>query len=217
MIRPAISSGSPRRPSGICGRDLSWDSPDDSRTGVNIIAFPSSLEDRREVRTATGTLGQPERWSSGRSGHFPWHWHGSIRRDCLDHVIVPGDRHLRHLLKSYQKYYNEARTHLTLHHALNTAQGRADPARGPDRRSHTARANLGRTTPRIYPSVSFRQGHRPYPVDLCETPFNERFDQLYAAQQALAWAANPEQRESPLDMINRFTVWHWGRFRRLSC
>jgi hypothetical protein len=41
---------------------------------------------------------------------------------------------------------------------------------------------------------------------LCETPFNERFDQLYAAQQALAWAADPEQRESPLDMINRFTV-----------
>jgi hypothetical protein len=37
-------------------QDLSWDSPDDSRTGVNIIAFPSSLEDRREVRTATGTL-----------------------------------------------------------------------------------------------------------------------------------------------------------------
>jgi len=35
-------------------QDLSWDSPDDSRTGVNIIAFPSSLEDRREVRTATG-------------------------------------------------------------------------------------------------------------------------------------------------------------------
>jgi len=61
-------------------QDLSWDSPDDSRTGVNIIAFPFSLEDRREVRTATGTLGQPERWSSGRSGHFPWHWHGSIRR-----------------------------------------------------------------------------------------------------------------------------------------
>src|SRR5260370_5079751 len=57
---------------------------------------------------------------------------------------------------------------------------------------------------------------RPYPVDLCETPFNERFDQLYAAQQALAWAADPEQRESPLDMINRCTVWHWGRFRRLS-
>ena len=39
---------------------------------------------------------------------------GSIRRDCLDHVVVLSERHLRHLLKSYQKYYNEARTHLSL-------------------------------------------------------------------------------------------------------
>jgi hypothetical protein len=40
---------------------------------------------------------------------------GSIRRDCLDHVVVFGERHLRHLLNSYQKYYNDARTHLSLH------------------------------------------------------------------------------------------------------
>src|SRR5207247_10974370 len=40
---------------------------------------------------------------------------GSIRRDCLDHVVVFGEGHLRRLLKSYQKYYNEARTHLSLH------------------------------------------------------------------------------------------------------
>jgi transposase InsO family protein len=39
---------------------------------------------------------------------------GSIRRDCLDHVVVFGERHLRHLLSSYQRYYNEARTHLSL-------------------------------------------------------------------------------------------------------
>jgi transposase InsO family protein len=39
---------------------------------------------------------------------------GSIRRDCLDHVVVFGEQHLRHLLHSYQKYYNEARTHLSL-------------------------------------------------------------------------------------------------------
>jgi Integrase core domain len=39
---------------------------------------------------------------------------GSIRRDCLDHVVVFGKRHLRHLLNSYEKYYNEARTHLSL-------------------------------------------------------------------------------------------------------
>jgi transposase InsO family protein len=39
---------------------------------------------------------------------------GSIRRDCLDYVVVFGERHLRHLLASYQRYYNEARTHLSL-------------------------------------------------------------------------------------------------------
>ena len=39
---------------------------------------------------------------------------GSIRRDCLDHVVVFGEQHLRHLLNSYQKYYNEVRTHLSL-------------------------------------------------------------------------------------------------------
>ena len=39
---------------------------------------------------------------------------GSIRRECLDCVVVFGERHLRHLLKSYQRYYNEARTHLSL-------------------------------------------------------------------------------------------------------
>jgi transposase InsO family protein len=40
---------------------------------------------------------------------------GSIRRECLDHVVVFGERHLRHVLASYQKYYNEVRTHLSLH------------------------------------------------------------------------------------------------------
>src|SRR5215469_11148374 len=39
---------------------------------------------------------------------------GSIRRECVDHVVVVGERHLRHVLASYQKYYNEARTHLSL-------------------------------------------------------------------------------------------------------
>src|ERR1700759_2940789 len=35
---------------------------------------------------------------------------GSIRRECLDHVVVFGERHLRHLLGSYASYYNETRT-----------------------------------------------------------------------------------------------------------
>ena len=39
---------------------------------------------------------------------------GSIRRECLDHVIVLGERHLRHVLGAYQQYYNGTRTHLAL-------------------------------------------------------------------------------------------------------
>ena len=38
---------------------------------------------------------------------------GSIRRECLDHVIVLSERPLRHLLLCYMKYYNGTRTHLS--------------------------------------------------------------------------------------------------------
>ena len=39
---------------------------------------------------------------------------GSVRRECLNHVIVLGERHLRRILKSYLAYYHGARTHLSL-------------------------------------------------------------------------------------------------------
>ena len=39
---------------------------------------------------------------------------GSIRRECLDHIIVLGEVHLRGILKSYAHYYNGVRTHRSL-------------------------------------------------------------------------------------------------------
>ena len=39
---------------------------------------------------------------------------GSIRRDCLDHVIVLNEWHLRRILRSYIDYYHGSRTHLSL-------------------------------------------------------------------------------------------------------
>ena len=39
---------------------------------------------------------------------------GSIRRECLDHVIVLGEAHLRRILNSYADYYNSVRTHRSL-------------------------------------------------------------------------------------------------------
>jgi transposase InsO family protein len=54
------------------------------------------------------------------AAHSPWQNPyverviGSIRRDCLDHVIIFNDRHLRRVLTEYMDYYNEHRTHLGL-------------------------------------------------------------------------------------------------------
>ena len=47
---------------------------------------------------------------------------GSIRRECLDHVIVFAEGHLRRVMKSYVNYYNRYRTHLSLD--MDSPQGR---------------------------------------------------------------------------------------------
>ena len=39
---------------------------------------------------------------------------GSIRRECLDQVIVLGEKHLRRILRSSFDYYGQSRTHLSL-------------------------------------------------------------------------------------------------------
>jgi Integrase core domain len=39
---------------------------------------------------------------------------GSIRRECLDHIIVTGEAHLRRIPISYAAYYNSVRTHRSL-------------------------------------------------------------------------------------------------------
>ena len=39
---------------------------------------------------------------------------GSIRRKCLNHLIVINDNHLPRILKDYFSYYHESRTHLSL-------------------------------------------------------------------------------------------------------
>ncbi|MGI9295631.1 MAG: integrase core domain-containing protein [Pseudomonadales bacterium] len=39
---------------------------------------------------------------------------GSIRRDCLDHVIVLNEQHLCRILRAYFSYYHTCRTHLSL-------------------------------------------------------------------------------------------------------
>src|SRR5260370_25434912 len=115
-------------------RDLVW---------FNVTAYPTAdwvarqiteafpwneaprymIRDRDRIYSAVVTrrlraMGIPDKptapappWQNG----FAERLIGSIRRECLDHIIVLGAAPLRRILKSYPRYYNATCTHLTLH------------------------------------------------------------------------------------------------------
>jgi len=72
---------------------------------------------RTGQRTGAGFM----RWESAiiRPRRSPWqNGHverliGSIRRECLDHLVVFGETHLRRVFETYASYYNELGTHLS--------------------------------------------------------------------------------------------------------
>jgi transposase InsO family protein len=69
------------------------------------------------VRKRIRAMGIRDRPTAARS---PWQngyierLIGSIRRECLDHVLVLSEPHLRRILSDYADYYNRVRTHLAL-------------------------------------------------------------------------------------------------------
>jgi Integrase core domain len=78
---------------------------------------------------------------------------GSIRRECVDHIIVLGEMHLRRVLKSYADYYNSVRTHRSLN---KDAPVTRQIQRIGSIKSH---AILGGLSPPLRPSLVF--GTRP--------------------------------------------------------
>lgn len=105
-------------------------------------AFPWETAPRYLVRDNDGAYGARFRRRVRAMGirdrptlpHSPWmNGHverliGSIRRECLDHVIILDADHLRRVLRAYAEYYNESRTHLSL--AKDSPDGRPVEARG---------------------------------------------------------------------------------------
>ncbi len=55
---------------------------------------------------------------------------GSVRRECLDHVIVLGERHLLRVLREYVAYFNEVRPHQGLGQAVPAAAANTGPPIG---------------------------------------------------------------------------------------
>ena len=64
---------------------------------------------------------------------------GSIRRECLDHVMIVSDNHLRRLLASYFQYYHRWRTHLSL--AMDCPEAR--PVQPPEQGAVVAFPEVG--------------------------------------------------------------------------
>jgi putative transposase len=105
------------------------DHPTAEWTAQQIIeAFPEDTAPRYLVRDRDGVYGSHFRNRiQGMGIHevltapkSPWQnpfaerLIGSIRRECLNHVIVLGQRHLKWILKKYFRYYLDSRTHLAL-------------------------------------------------------------------------------------------------------
>ena len=66
----------------------------------------------------------------------PWHnpyverLIGSIRRECLDHLIILNGTHLHRILRSYLVYYHGSRTHLSLNKDAPIERGKESPEMG---------------------------------------------------------------------------------------
>ena len=77
------------------------------RTAVYGVVFSSRVQALgiREVKTAPRSPWQ---------NPYVERLIGTLRRECLDHMVVLNETHLRRLLRDYLIYYHSARTHLSL-------------------------------------------------------------------------------------------------------
>jgi transposase InsO family protein len=99
-----------------------------SANNIKTEAFPWSPAPRYLVRDrdriygsivprrlrAMGIRDKPIAPASPWQNGFAERLIGSIRRECVDHIVVLGEAHLRRILESYARYYNDIRTHRSL-------------------------------------------------------------------------------------------------------
>lgn len=118
---------------------------------------------RWRIRRNIHASGSVHRYSRSPDPRSPWQnayaerLIGSIRRECVDHIVVFGERHLRHVLLSYMSYYNGTRTHLSLNKDAPMLRG-ADS----DQFARLFRSHLAQDSEMISPRVpiSNRPGTR---------------------------------------------------------
>jgi hypothetical protein len=78
--------------------------------GIVLGTLLPAVRTRRELDIREAIIAPRPPWRNAYAERVI----GSIRRECLDHVVVIGERHLREILSKYVDYYNRTRTHLSL-------------------------------------------------------------------------------------------------------
>src|SRR6185436_7056724 len=97
---------------------------------------------------AMGIRDKPTASASPWQNGFAERLIGSIRRECVDHLIVLGEAHLRRILRSYARYYNDIRTHRSL--------DKDAPVWRPVQRTGVITSNPWRTSSPLRPGLAFR-------------------------------------------------------------
>ena len=55
---------------------------------------------------------------------------GSVRRECLDHILLIGEAHLRRVLREYARYFNRSRPHQGINQQVPDLQSSPDRPAG---------------------------------------------------------------------------------------
>ena len=120
QTRRVVVAGCTARPTAAWvaqqARDVSWELGEATRRPTVLLRdrdarFSPAFD---AVFTAQGIRVVRTPVRAPRANAFAERWVGSVRRECLDWLLITGERHLRRVLREYAAHYNAARPHRTL-------------------------------------------------------------------------------------------------------
>jgi transposase InsO family protein len=128
---------------------------------------------------------------------------GTVRRECLDWLLILNRRHLEHVLRVYVEHYNTHRPHRSLELAAPTAVGREDrlarsgdlERRGPPRRTHP-RIRLCRVTDFANPHTPPSSPSRPAGSTVSTRCSSRRPERVWRIRGSRSWSRPSSPRGS---------------------
>src|SRR5215510_15887356 len=126
---------------------------------------------------------------------------GTIRRECVDHIVVLGEAHLRRILREYARYYNTVRTHRSLDQDAPVSRSVQRIGRIV---SHALVGGLHHQYARIWVFGTHRSRHRPQLFSLATRSSRRAFSCCRLSQLSILRRATPAA--ASRDPVNLITV-----------